>query len=135
VFERPFRGTTQGQWIGAWKQAWVAQSGRKAAMVGVYPSSWRSRVLGRGNLERNEARRLEAEVAAGVIDRDGTRTANGPFVRATADAAAAIAIGQFAIYAGEVGKVMPKRPLRPVSLPASPPANDVQPLRAGRRAK
>jgi hypothetical protein len=105
VYERPFRGTVQGQWIGAWKRAWVLNNGRKAAMVGVYPSSWRARVFGRGNMDRDTARELETRRASGIVCDDMTDTSND--VRP--DESAAICIGQWAIHAGEVGAKVPKR--------------------------
>jgi hypothetical protein len=128
VFERPFRGTTQGQWIGAWKAAFVAQGGRKAAMVGCYPATWRARALGSPNQKRDEARETEQQLATQVIRRDMPKLAGirAEDVRAASDAAAAIAIGQWAIRAGEVGAKLPKRrKLKPVSVPSDGPANDV----------
>jgi hypothetical protein len=100
VFERPFRGTTQGQWIGAWKQAWALNSGHKRRVCGVYPSSWRARVLGPGwaRAGREQVRKMELAVAARIAGRD-----------VKPDEAAAICIGDWATKAGEVLALLPKR--------------------------
>lgn len=103
VYERPFRGTTQGQWIGAWKAAWKMEGPARAKNVGVYPATWRARVLGSGSLERSDARKREALIAAKLADE---------IVRP--DEAAAICIGQWAIRCGEVAAKLPKRKARAV---------------------
>lgn len=100
VFERPFRGTTQGQWIGAWKAAWALNGGHKRRVVGVYPSSWRARVLGSGwaRAGRDDVRRAELSLASDMAGRKP-----GP------DEATAILIGRWGAYAGEVGAALPKQ--------------------------
>jgi hypothetical protein len=101
VYERPFRGTNQGQWVGAWKAAWVREGGTERRVVGVYPSSWRARVLGKGaaSAPREQVRAMETLMARKLADR-----AVGP------DEAAAICIGEWAARAGElVGLVRPTR--------------------------
>jgi hypothetical protein len=100
VFERPFRGTTQGQWIGAWKAAWARLGGHKRRMVGVYPSSWRARVLGPGwsRALRDDVRRAERSLAQSIAGRYV-----GP------DEATAVLIGRWGVRAGETAAVLPKR--------------------------
>lgn len=103
VYERPFRGTTQGQWIGAWKQAWTAEGGHKRRMLGVYPATWRARVLDRG------ASRAPRDVVRSMEMRKAEAAAKH---RVGPDEATAILIGRWASYAGEVGAVLPKRTAR-----------------------
>lgn len=104
VFERPFRGTSQGGYIGAWRSAWVAAGGRKRAQIGVYPATWRARVLGSPCMTREAARAAEQRRAL----KETLGMPVGP------DEAAAVCIGLWAIRAGEVGAVLPKRPLKRV---------------------
>lgn len=99
VFERPFRGTSQGAWIGAWRAAWLSAGGRKRAQLGVYPSVWRARALGNGSLPRELARAAEMRVARALV----------PDRELGGDEAAALAMSQWAIRSGEVGAVLPKR--------------------------
>jgi hypothetical protein len=101
VYERPFRGTSQGQYVGLWKAAWVAAGGRKAAMVGVYPATHRARVLGGkyASAKREVVKQAEIRLAAGVT---GQRDV-GP------DEAAAVCIALWASHAGEVADKLPKR--------------------------
>ena len=98
VYERPFRGNTQGQYIGAWKTAWSAAGGVKSRTVGVYPPTWRARVLGPGwaRAERDAARRFEAQVAQHL----SARTCDP-------DEAAAVCIAKWGAHAGEVLKKLP----------------------------
>lgn len=100
VFERPFRGTSQGQWIGAWKAAWAANGGHKRRMVGVFPSSWRARVLGPGwaRAGRDKVRARELEMAAAIAGR-----------RVRPDEAAAVLIAEGASKSAEVGARLPKQ--------------------------
>lgn len=100
VFERPFRGTSQGQWIGSWKQRWVSAGGVKSRMLGVYPATWRTRVLGRGwgAAKRERVRDKEQEVAVGFARQfklDEGLARHG-------DVAPAILIGKWSMHAGEV---------------------------------
>jgi hypothetical protein len=97
VFERPFRGTSQGGWTGSWRAAWLSAGGRKRAQVGCYPSAWRARVLGNGSLPRELARAAEMRVARSLVSGE-----------LGGDEAAAIAMSRWAAHAGEVGKVLPK---------------------------
>lgn len=106
VYERPFRGTTQGQWIGAWKAAWARELPTPHRMVGVYPATWRARVLGRGlhAAKREVVRPVEQSVATALADAAQPGDI-GP------DAAAAVCIGYWATHAPEVAKKLPKRAL------------------------
>lgn len=101
VYERPFRGTSQGQYVGLWKAAWVASGGRKQAMVGVYPATHRSRVLGGryASAKREVVKHAEMQMATGVTGKHEV----GP------DEAAAVCIALWAAHAGEVVDRLPKR--------------------------
>lgn len=98
VYEKPFGGTGQGQYIGAWKAAWAAAGGVKTRFVGVYPAQWRARVLGSryACAKREEARRVEREVAQRIAGHTV-----GP------DEAPAICIAKWGSHAGEVLKKLP----------------------------
>ena len=98
VYERPFEGTAQGQYIGAWKTAWAAAGGVKSRTLGVYPSTWRARVLGPGwaRARRDDVRPFELQVAKRVTG----RVLGG-------DEAAAVCIAQWASRAGEVLAKLP----------------------------
>lgn len=113
VFERPFRGTSQGQWIGAWKQRWVAAGGVRSRMLGVYPASWRARVLGRGwgSAKREAVRLKEQETAHGIAHMHGYNNVLKPGLEMArhGDVAPAICIGQWAVFAGEVAKLIASR--------------------------
>ena len=98
VYEKPFLGTSQGQYIGAWKAAWAAAGGVKSRTVGVYPSQWRARVLAGGwaRAPRDQVRRMEAQVAAQVAGRI-----------VEPDEAAAVCISEWAARAPEVLAKLP----------------------------
>lgn len=99
VYERPFRGTTQGQWIGSWKAGWAGVGGPQTRMVGVYPATWRAGVLGGGmHAAKREVVRAAEHRAASVLTR---RIVGG-------DEAAAILIGYWATMAPEVATKLPK---------------------------
>jgi len=103
VYEQPFRGTNQGQWRGNWKAAWGVAGGSSRRVVGVYPATWRARVLGRGMhaARREVVRPVERAVATAIA---GARPGDiGP------DAAPAICIGAWAVRAPQVGAKLPKR--------------------------
>lgn len=99
VYEKPFAGTSQGQYVGAWKMAWSAAGGVKTRFVGVMTSQWRARVLGGtwAFAKRDDARRKEREVAL--------RISGKPLVGG--DEAPAICIARWASHAGEVLKKLP----------------------------
>jgi hypothetical protein len=98
VFERPFRGTVQGGFSGHWRSAWRAAGGVKTREVGVYPASWRARVLGSARLKRDAAQEREVRVASLVAPMVGQ------------DECAAVCIALWAIRAGAIGKVLaPKK--------------------------
>jgi len=101
VWEKPFAGTSQGQYVGAWKMAWIDGGGGKRRMLGVYPATWRARVLGTSRATRENARRAEMALARLIVGFVGGGDL-GP------DAAAAVCIGQWAIRAGEVAACLPK---------------------------
>lgn len=99
VYEKPFRGTSQGQWIGAWKLAWRAAGGVQSRVVGVYPSQWRARVLGGryASAPRDVVRPVEQRTAGLIAHRE-----------VGGDEAAAICISRWATFAGEVAEKLPK---------------------------
>lgn len=100
VLEQPFAGNEQGQYRGTWKSAFVRAGGKANRIVGVYPPTWRTRVLGGGwgSKPRDEVRPFEQLVAK--------RIAYGATLRP--DEAAAVCIGLWAIHAGEVGQKLPR---------------------------
>lgn len=100
VLEQPFGGNAQGQYRGTWKSAFVRLGGKPNRVVGVYPATWRTRVLGGGwgRKPREQVRPLERTVAR--------RLAYG--ANLGPDAAAAVCIGAWAIHAGEVGNKLPR---------------------------
>lgn len=102
VVERPFRvqfgtqtniGTADRIWRKRFEEA-------RIPFVRVYPSSWRSKVLGKGwgNASRDLARAKEQEVARGIAQ----VTSIHP------DAAPALLMGKWGCFAGEVLAVLPK---------------------------
>jgi hypothetical protein len=99
VYEKPFLGTAQGQYIGAWRAGWNATGGVRTRFVGVYPSQWRSRVLGKfyGGAKRDIARAHEQRVALTIAHR-----------AVGADEAPAICIAKWASHAGEVLAKLPE---------------------------
>jgi hypothetical protein len=99
VYEKPFHGTGQGQYVGLWKAAFVAAGGVQRRMVGVMTSQWRARILGAGwaRAERQAARRAEQSLAADVAG----RAVGG-------DEAPAILIARWGSHAGQVLKKLPK---------------------------
>lgn len=97
VFERPFRGTTQGGFSGHWRSAWRASGGRLGR--GVYPASWRARILGSGSLKRDAAQEREMRVASIVAPVIGQ------------DEAASVCIALWGVRAGEIGKLL--QPAKP----------------------
>lgn len=99
VYERPFMGTAQGQYIGAWKAAWAAAGGVRTRTLGVYPSQWRARVLGGGwaRAGREQVREMEAHAAQLTAGRV-----------CQPDEAAAVLIAKWGSHAGEVLAKLPK---------------------------
>lgn len=132
VFERPFRGNFQGQYVGSWKAAFMREGGSKGRMLGVLTSTWRARVTGQARANRDtardgEQRRAKREIAS-LDGSDWTKVEVG------GDAAAAIGIGLWAIRAGEVAKLLPKprkpkapKPERPRCLSTPKPRKKAQP--------
>lgn len=113
VFERPFRGTSQGAWIGAWKQRWVAAGGVKSRMMGVWPSTWRSRVLGRGwGSARRETARAREQAFALELASPHAHKFGRPELAQHPDVAPAICIAKWAMHAGEVLAKLPARKAR-----------------------
>ena len=96
VYERPFMGTAQGQYIGAWKAAWAAAGGVKSRTVGVYPATWRARVLGMARAARETARRAEQQLAKRIAGRE-----------VGGDEAPAVCIARWGSHAGEVLAKLP----------------------------
>lgn len=97
VLEKPFGGSVQtitgiGQRRGAWRAQWIAAGGNKTKQVNVGTSTYRSKVLGAGNLDRAAARPLEQALAASRVGRGDV----GP------DQAAAVCINVWAAKAPEV---------------------------------
>lgn len=62
VFERPFKGSHQGQYIGAWKIAWASCEVPMARTKGYYPSEWRAAFKLAG-LPRDKVRAAELDLA------------------------------------------------------------------------
>jgi len=103
VRERPFGGRMGMNSSGAsrvWKAFWDSSGVVKSRSVTVYPSTWRSKVLGRGwgNKPRDVVRPEEQRVAKMIA---GMATVG-------ADEAAAICLGRWATHAPEVLRVLPK---------------------------
>lgn len=103
VVERPFRVRFASQTsIGAADAIWRRRlEEARIRFVRVYPSSWRSRVLGKGwgNASRDLARAKEQEVACAIA---GVASIHP-------DAAPAVCMGQWGSFAGETLAVLPKR--------------------------
>lgn len=96
VLELPFRGNSQGQWIGHWKHEWtVKHSLPRTKIVQVNPQTWRCKVIGLSNQKRDEMRKLEQQTAKRII---GMRRGE-----LGTDEAAAICIGKWASWAPQVG--------------------------------
>lgn len=103
VGERPFRdplGKLSAAWW-AWVEVLDAVNVPKKHRHRVYPSVWRSKVLGKGwgSAKRDSAREMEQLLATGVLQ---STAAVDP------DAAAAIGIGLWALRAQKVGDSLPK---------------------------
>lgn len=103
VRERPFGGTMGRNSSGAsrvWKACWDSADVVRSRSVAVYPSTWRSRVLGRGwgNRKREVVRPEEQRVAKLIA---GKATVG-------ADESAAVCIGRWACHALEVAAKLPK---------------------------
>ncbi len=104
VIERPFlvRFGTQTN-IGTADRIWrkrLEEAGLARRIVRVYPASWRARVLGKSwaSASRDLVRAREQVVAGGIAE----TTLIHP------DAAAAVCIGRWGSFAGEVGAVLPR---------------------------
>lgn len=111
VCERPFRGRgSSATSVGAGGVLWCdrAKAMRVRRVVRVFPSVWRSRVLGKGwgNAKRDHSRAEEQRVAGGLLATCGD---TWPFVRPVhPDVAPAVCIGAWASHAGEVVAKLPK---------------------------
>lgn len=117
VVERPFRvQSASSTGIGTGERIWrehAKRLGFATRIVRVYPSSWRSRALGKGwgNAKRAIVRPKELEVATAIVVAQ-----LGPYAPAVGDdSAPAIVMGKWASTAGEVFRVLPKRTQRAVS--------------------
>lgn len=138
VYELPFGGTRQGQYIGAWKRSFIGAGGAKARMHGVYPSTWRARVTGLAVAERVIARRGDNARAQREIARSPSGAGQDwATIQVGGDAASAICMSVWAMYAGEVAKRLPK-PRAPRRLDAEAQSANVcehgdHPAPAGRR--
>ncbi|HMJ11004.1 MAG TPA: hypothetical protein VK524_06330 [Polyangiaceae bacterium] len=99
VLESPFAGLGQGQYRGAWRVAFREAGGRLT--VQVQPSVWRSRVLGFTH-PREIVRQAERTRSLHDVARLHSRSPGS-------DEAAAVCIGYWASYAGEVAKKLPCR--------------------------
>lgn len=114
VLERPFQQKA-GRAFGAsgkgretWQLVWADLGGFKSRVVHVYPSTWRSKVLGpgHGNMARDDVRPVEQRAAVSLLqnysfDRPPADVTVGP------DESAALCIGRWATHAGEVGAALP----------------------------
>lgn len=104
VIERPFLVRFANQTnIGTADRIWrkrLEEAGLARRSVRVYPASWRARVLGKGwaSASRDLVRAREAVVACELA---GVRSLHP-------DAAAAVCIGRWGSFAGEVGAVLPR---------------------------
>ncbi len=116
VTERPFM-QKQGKAHGAsdhssklWRDVWVDCGGVKKRVVRVWPASWRSAVLGRGNgnKDRDAVRKVEKAAAMHLVTNYGYSPAPEGLVVGP-DEAPAIAIGRWGTCAGEVGEALPKK--------------------------
>ncbi len=116
VTERPFmqkRGKAHGASDHAhklWRDVWEDCGCVKKRVVRVYPSVWRSTVLGpgHGNMPRDKVRPVEQRKALDLLTNYGygpqpDGAAMGP------DQAPAIVIGRWATHAGEVGASLPAK--------------------------
>jgi len=105
VLEEPFRGNDQGGYKGCWRQAWARTGLPLKKSHGVYPATWRARVLGPqyAAASRDTVHPIEVRHAITRIDYQFAPP------RITQDQAAAICIGHWAMFAGEVGKKLPRR--------------------------
>lgn len=98
VYEKPFAGTSQGMYVGAWKMAWHQAGGVKTRFVGVYPATWRARVLGRGMscAKRETVRPVEQRMGASIAGRPVGE-----------DEAPAVCISRWSAWCGEVRTKLP----------------------------
>jgi hypothetical protein len=111
VVERPFRvrfGTQSSIALGErlWRER-ASRLGFGSRVVRVYPSQWRAVALGRGwgNAKREPARARERELAgAWVLAHLGPEAPE-----LGGDSAAAVMMGRWATFAGEVLAKLPKR--------------------------
>lgn len=105
VIERPFLVRFGSQTnIGTADRIWrkrLEEAGLARRIVRVYPASWRARVLGKGwaSASRDLVRVREGIVAGAMTEVDHIHP----------DAAAAVCIGRWGCFAGEVLAVLPKR--------------------------
>lgn len=105
VVERPFRVRWSNQTgIGTADRIWrhhLAVAGLGRRIVRVYPATWRARVLGPSwaVAKREAVREREGIVAAAELGRTGVHP----------DEAAAVCIGRWGAFAGEVREKLPKR--------------------------
>jgi Holliday junction resolvasome RuvABC endonuclease subunit len=102
VVERPFRVRFANQTsIGTADAIWRRRlTEARVPFARVYPSSWRSAVLGKGwgNASRDLARAKEQEVACAMVEVSSIHP----------DAAPALLMGRWGAFAGETLAVLPK---------------------------
>ncbi len=116
VTERPFiqkRGRSHGASDHAhklWRDVWVDLGGVQKRVLRVWPAVWRPPVLGRGtgNMERDDVRLIEQQVALNLVTNHGYNPAPEGLVIGP-DEAPAIGIGRWSSCAGEVGASLPAK--------------------------
>ena len=108
VLEKPWGGSVQvvaalGVARERWQRAWRDAGQSRGRVVLVRPSTWRGPVLGREAVRasRDEVRARELSVASAILGR-----------AASADQAAAVLIGRWAVHAAQVGRVIGERAKR-----------------------
>lgn len=116
VTERPFiqkEGRAHGASDHAhklWREVWADCGGVRKRVVRVWPASWRSTVLGRGNgnKDREEVRKVEKRAALHLVVNYGYSPAPEDLALGP-DESPAICVGRWATHAGEVGEALPKK--------------------------
>lgn len=83
----------------AWRRAWRDAGGLKSRIVSVHPTRWRSALFGR---VRN-VKDLELQQARMILEQHGAKAPDN----LRPDEAAALDIGSWAAFAGEVGAALP----------------------------
>lgn len=107
VRERPYSRRILGPSWGMWDRAWEHAGLSKRRIVKVWPATWLARVC--GSSKASKARQMQS--ARGICALEGKVHAGMDH-----DEAAAICIGRWATYAGEVGRVLGKRAMREMGM-------------------